>query len=396
MSDARLMRLFPCFGCQVQLVIQETKSLDPVEIDSLFVPLDGSEWHERAISYAVLMSKWFGSTIDLFFSLADVPPLTRHGEWRQRAHLSLETPENNPNSSQSIVNNGAIHEFGKILATDYLNEITRRMEHLGIQVETDLSAGSPAHILSHKAQHHDNSIIVMYARPQHRLYRYVRKKMAEELLLVATVPLLMINDDPEVHIHNENLEPTSVIVPLRIKSAMEASLPYAIMIAQKAGVGIRILESNVEYRRNRKLFNLSREFTLEVLGASGVDYTLLAYDFSLTESLNRAHRASPNSWIVTGSRLRRGFSRQFLPSVADNVRREVSCPVFAVPQAEVIAERRQRLHKWLADWLAHQGPVSMVDPRTPTTSRTRSLARQMAGVDTFDDPGRGVQTRESE
>ena len=376
-------------------MIPQSTSLDPVEIESLFVPLDGSEWHERAISYAVLMNKWFGSTIDLFFSLADVPPLTRHGEWRQRAHLSLDVPGENPNRFESIVNNGAIHEFGKILASDYLNEITSRMKHLGIEVETDLSAGSPAHILSHKAQQHNNSIIVMYARPQHRLYRYVRKKMAEELLSVATVPLLMINDDPQVDIRNENLEPITVIVPLRIKSAMDASLPYAINIAKKAGVGIRILESNVEYRRNRKLFNLSREFTLAQLDASGIDYRLLAYDMGLTESLNRAHRASPNSWIVMGSRLRRGFSRQFLPSVADNVRREVSCPVFAVPQAEVIAERKQRLHKWLVDWFAHQNPAMVMDPRTPTTSRGRSLERQMAELYAFDDPDRDGQTRDS-
>ena len=376
-------------------MIPQSTSLDPVEIESLFVPLDGSEWHERAISYAVLMSNWFGSTIDLFFSLADVPPLTRHGEWRQRAHLSLDVPGENPNRFESIVNNGAIHEFGKILASDYLNEITSRMKHLGIEVETDLSAGSPAHILSHKAQQHDNSIIVMYARPQHRLHRYVRKKMAEELLSVATVPLLMINDDPQVDIHNENLEPTTVIVPLRIKSAMDASLPYAVNIAKKAGVGVRILESNVEYRRNRKLFNLSREFTLAQLDASGIDYRLLAYDLGLTESLNRAHRASPNSWIVMGSRLRRGFSRQFLPSVADNVRREVSCPVFAVPQSEVIGERKQRLHKWLVDWFAHQNPALVMDPRTPTTSRGRSLERQMAELYAFDDPDRRGQTRDS-
>lgn len=369
-------------------MIPETESFKRVEIESLFVPLDGSEWHERAISYAVLMSEWFGSKIDLFFSLADVPPLTRHGEWRQRAHLSLEAPEDISNRSESIVNNGAIHEFGKILASDYLNEITSRIKHLGIEVETDLSAGSPAHILSHKAQLSDNSIIVMYARPQPRLRRYVRKKMAEELLLVATVPLLMINDDPEVDIRDRTLEPSSVIVPLRIKSAMAASLPYAIMIAQNADVGIRILESNVEYRRNRKLFDLSREFTFETLDASGVDYRFLAYDFGLTESLNRAHLASPTSWIVMGSRLRRGFSRQFLPSVADNVRREVSCPVFAVPQAEVIADREQKLHNWLVDWLAHQDPASVIDPRTPSTSRTRSLAREIAEVYTFEDPNR--------
>ena len=369
-------------------MIPESKTLDQAEIESLFVPLDGSEWHERAISYAVLISQWFGSKIDLFFSLADIPPLTRHGEWRQRAHLSLEAPQNNPDSSESIVNNGAIHEFGKILAYDYLSEITRRMNHLGIEIETDLSAGSPAHILSHKAQQHDNSVIVMYARPQARIRRHVRKKMAEELLSVTTVPLLMINDDPDVDTMGTSLAPTSVVVPLRVQAAMTTCLPYAITIAEKAEVGIRLLESNVEYRRNRKLFDLSREYTLEVLDRSGVDYSILAYDLGLTESLGRAHRASPKSWIVMGSRMRHGFSRRFLPSVADNIRREVSCPVFAVPQAGIIEERREKLQDWLVDWLAHQDPSSVIDPRTPTTSRTRSLARQVAKVYTFGDPNR--------
>ena len=112
-----------------------------VEIGSLFVPLDGTEWHERAISYGLLISKWFGSTLDLFFSLADVPPLTRHGEWRQRAHLSLDTAEQTRNRDASIINNGAIHEFGKILANDYLNEVTRRLEHHGVDITTDLSPG---------------------------------------------------------------------------------------------------------------------------------------------------------------------------------------------------------------------------------------------------------------
>lgn len=369
-------------------MIPESKPLDQIEIESLFVPLDGSEWHERAISYAVLISQWFGSKIDLFFSLADIPPLTRHGEWRQRAHLSLESPENNPDRSESIVNNGAIHEFGKILAYDYLNEIARRIKHLGIEIETDLSAGSPAHILSHKAQQHVNSVIVMYARPQHRLRRHVRKKMAEELLSVTTAPLLMINDDPDIDMIGTSLAPASVVVPMRVKNAMKACLPYAITIAEKAEVGIRLLESNVEYRRNREFFDLSREHTLEVLDRSGVDYSILAYDLGLTESLGRAHRASPNSWIVMGSRMRHGFSRRFLPSVADNIRREVSCPVLAVPQVDIIDERREKLHKWLVDWLAHQDPALVVDPPTSTTSRRRSLARQMAKIYTFDDADR--------
>ena len=369
------------------LIEEEEIEGDSVAIDSLFVPLDGSEWHERAISYGLLMSKWFGSKIDLFFSLAEVPPLTRHGEWRQRALLSLDVPGNEL-ADDSILTRGAIHEYGRILADGYLKEITDRLEDLGIEIATDLSAGSPAHILTHKAQEHENSIIVMYARPQHRLRRYVRKKMAEELLSVTTVPILMINDDHDAGVISKDPEPTSLIVPLRVESPMRACLPYAISIARKAGVGIRLLESNVEYRRNRPHFDRSREFSLEFLDQSEVDYAIQASDYGISESVTRAHRASPFSWIVMGSRLRHGFSRRFLPSVADNIRREVTCPILAVPQREVIAVRRDRLHDWTVDFLAHQDPADVMDPRTPTSSRTRNWARQIASRYTFNDPKR--------
>ena len=374
-------------------MIRDETPRDSVAIESLYVPLDGSEWHERAISYGLLISQWFGSTIDLFFSLADVPPLTRHGEWRQRAHLSVDAPDERAERDASIINNGAIHEFGKILANDYLNEVTRRLKEMDVDIMTDLSAGSPAHILSHKAQQSGNSMIVMYARPQHRIQRYVRKKMAEELLSVTTVPVLMVNDDPEVDIRDLELSPTSLIVPLRVESAMKACLPYAIAIARKAGVGIRLLESKVEYRRNRKLFDRSRELAFEMLDTSHVDYSIQAYDFGLTEALQRAHRASPFSWIVMGSRMRYGFSRNFLPSVADNVRREVSCPVLAVPQEEIIAKRKAQLNRWLIEWLAHQDPAMDLGSRNPATSQRQSWAGQFTSLYTFHDSDRDESLR---
>ena len=355
---------------------------DPVRVSSLFVPLDGSEWHERAIHYGVLLSKWFGSTLDLFFSLADVPPLTRHGEWRQRAHLSIETGENSRHLDQSFVNNGAIHEFGKILANDYLNELSRRIDHLGIDIATDLSAGSPAHILSYKAQQSENSMIVMYARPQHRFRRYVRKKMAEELLEVSTVPILMINDDPDVDMGDIQLTPPFVVVPLRVKSAMEACLPYAVAIAQKAGVDIRLFESNLDYRRNRELFDESREYTMKYLDESDIDYSIRSINLGTSDTLAVAHRHSPFSWIVMGSRMRRGFTRRFLPAVADNIRREVACPVLAVPQADIIPNRQKRLDRWLKDWLAHQDGEMLPESRFPSSARPSSFSERFSALHT--------------
>lgn len=359
-----------------------------VEIESLFVPLDGTEWHERAISYGLLISKWFGSTLDLFFSLADVPPLTRHGEWHQRAHLSLDTAEQTRNRDASIINNGAIHEFGKILANDYLNEVTRRLEHHGVDITTDLSAGSPAHILSYKAQQAGDSMIVMYARPQNRIRRYVRKKMAEELLSVATVPVFMVNDDRNIDIRYIRIQPESVIVPLRVEGAMKACLPYALAIAQKNRIPIHIVESNIEYRRNRSEFDRSREYLSKVLEESPVEHSFRASRLGITNSLSAAHKSSPYSWIVMGSRMRYGFTRNFWPSVADNIRREVSCPVLAVPHEEVIPKREEQLKRWIDDWLAHQDALSLLAAEVATQANRRGWAQQITSLYASDDEDR--------
>lgn len=359
-----------------------------VEIGSLFVPLDGTEWHERAISYGLLISKWFGSTLDLFFSLADVPPLTRHGEWRQRAHLSLDTAEQTRNRDASIINNGAIHEFGKILANDYLNEVTRRLEHHGVDITTDLSAGSPAHILSYKAQQAGDSMIVMYARPQNRIRRYVRKKMAEELLSVATVPVFMVNDDRNIDIRYIRIQPESVIVPLRVEGAMKVCLPYALAIAQKNSIPIHIVESNIEYRRNRREFDRAREYLSKVLEESPVEHSFRASRLGITNSLSAAHKSSPYSWIVMGSRMRYGFSRNFWPSVADNIRREVSCPVLAVPHEEVIPKREEQLKRWIDDWLAHQDASSLLVAEVATQANRRGWAQQITSLYASDDEDR--------
>lgn len=366
----------------------ESTSDDSVEIGSLFVPLDGTEWHERAISYGLLISEWFGSTLDLFFSLADIPPLTRHGEWRQRAHLSLDTAEQTRNRDASIINNGAIHEFGKILANDYLNEVTRRLEHHGVDITTDLSAGSPAHILSYKAQQAGDSMIVMYARPQNRIRRYVRKKMAEELLSVATVPVFMVNDDRNIDIRYIRLKPESVIVPLRVEGAMKVCLPYALAIAKKNSVPIQIVESNIEYRRNRREFDRAREYLSKVLEESPVEHSFRASRLGITNSLSAAHKSSPYSWIVMGSRMRYGFSRNFWPSVADNIRREVSCPVLAVPHAEVIPKREEQLKRWIDDWLAHQDASSLLVAEVATQANRRGWAQQITSIYASDDEDR--------
>jgi hypothetical protein len=208
--------------------------------------------------------------------------------------------------------------------------------------------------------------------------------MAEELLSVAFAPVLMINDNPEIDIRETQLSPASIIVPLRIESAMRACLPYAVTIARKANVDIRIFESKLEYRRNRKLFDRAREYSLEYLDGSGVDYSIRSIRLGMTDTLTVAHRHTPSSWIVMGSRMRRGFTRRFLPSVADNIRREVSCPVLAVPQAEIIPQRRERLKRWRDDWLARNYTLPILPSHLSSHARESSLSERFASLYTYD------------
>ena len=86
--------------------------------------------------------------------------------------------------------------------------------------------------------------------------------------------------------------------------------------------------------------------------------------------------------------MRYGFSRNFWPSVADNIRREVSCPVLAVPHAEVIPKREDQLKRWIDDWLAHQDASSLLDAEVATQANRRGWAQQITSLYASDDGDR--------
>ena len=83
--------------------------------------------------------------------------------------------------------------------------------------------------------------------------------------------------------------------------------------------------------------------------------------------------------------MRYGFTRNFLPSVSDNIRREVSCPVLVVPQPEIIPKREQRLNRWLAEWLAYRESTMMLDTRVLNQTRGRGWTQQITSLYTDKD-----------
>ena len=336
-------------------------ALSSALIDNLFVPLDGTEWHEQAVALSLLFSDWFNAKLNLFFSLADLPPLVNRGEWRQRAQLSASNvnttraPEHS--DDDPLLQNGALYEYGKMMAHSYLDEIRTRLEHLNVNITIDVAAGSPAHILSYKAQTSDNSLIVMQARPQVGWQRFVARKMSEDLLVTATVPVLMHSGDYHGHRDYRGYAPEVVLLPMRDKSAVAAALPFALSIAQKTNARIRIVDGS----EKDEMPASERVKLLESINSKveemHIPIDVVKSQLQIDDAIVKASEGVPNPWVILGSRMKRGVTKRVLASYIDNIRRAVECPIIGIPVHEILPKRESSLDRWLMEWRADRAAI---------------------------------------
>lgn len=342
-------------------------ALASAAIENLFVPLDGTESHEQAIGLGLLFNDWFGARLHLFFSLADLPPLINMGVWRQRAQISAAYAEPTPtpqvDGNDPLLHNGALYEYGKMMAHSYLDEIRHHLEHLDIEITTDVAAGSPAHILTYKAQSVGNAIVVMQAQPQSGWRRFIARNTSENLLTTTTVPVLMHSGDFNVNDPYQDYAPSEIILPLRRAPAMHAALPYVVAIAEKTNASVKIVVANdsgpVDHDERQALVDQ----TAAQLEQTHVEVKAEQLDLSLESAVARVYAYSDNPWVVIGSRMRRGLAKHLMASRVDNVRRIIDCPLLAVPVAQILKKRQAAVDRWLVEWRADPGSMDSDDQR---------------------------------
>ena len=335
--------------------------LASAKIDNLFVPLDGTEWHEQAIAFSLLFSDWFDAKLNLFFSLADLPPLINRGVWRQRAQLSATnaSPTTPPEVSDDdpLLQNGALYEYGKMMAHSYLDEIRERLGHLDISITTDVAAGSPAHILTYKAQTSENSLIVMQARPQAGWMRFIAQKMSESLLTATTVPVLMHSGDRHDSKDYAEFGPDVVLLPVRGEVAASTAMPFALATAQKANAPVRIISATLHNGASNGSERTLRDRLAGQFEDVNVPVEVTESDLPLDDAVASAEVDYRNPWVVMGSRMKRGVTRRVMSSQIDNVRRRVHCPILAVPVPEVLPKRESAIERWLIEWRADRAAI---------------------------------------
>lgn len=188
---------------------------EPLSIQHILVPLDGSRLAESSLGPAMILAERLKSRVTLLHILERRAPETIHGE----RHLT-----------------------GAGEAEAYLTGIASRFADAGIPVEThthpspegDVAASIAVHALGHRAD-----LIVLCAHGQGGLRDWLFGAIAQRVVRRSAAPVLMIRQ--------ELAAPTKPFAPRRILVALDGTpegeeiLPVAITTAKAFGAAIELL-----------------------------------------------------------------------------------------------------------------------------------------------------------
>lgn len=143
---------------------------DEASLETVIVPLDGSELAERALPYAEKLA----GLLSLEILLARVVRFERP----HYADSGVELPD---------LTEQLVHE-----ASEYLERVSKEMGSRGLKVETRVLRGAPAPVLLDLAHKTSQSFIAMTTHARSGLSRWMMGSVAEALVRGSGEPVLLI------------------------------------------------------------------------------------------------------------------------------------------------------------------------------------------------------------
>lgn len=146
----------------------------------LLVPLDGSEFAEKALPQAIELAQKFGSNVTLL-TIVPPPHLAAGGFIPDSAELYQR------------LRDAACQE-----AVTYLETQQRRLQEAEINVEIKTIEGEPvAECILDAAEESDVDTIIMCTHGRSGLQRWVFGSVAEKVLRAAHLPVVLVRPDQE-------------------------------------------------------------------------------------------------------------------------------------------------------------------------------------------------------
>jgi nucleotide-binding universal stress UspA family protein len=136
----------------------------------ILLPLDGSTLAEQALPHAIALAERFNSELILFRVLI---PLPRPPTTAEATILKAE-------------------EATSVLAREYLERVTARVQEQGITVQVITIEGRPHFQTLQYAETNQVDLIVMCSRGQSGLSRWMIGSVADRVMRGANVPVLLV------------------------------------------------------------------------------------------------------------------------------------------------------------------------------------------------------------
>jgi nucleotide-binding universal stress UspA family protein len=164
--------------CPVLLVRSGMELPSQLELHSILVPVDGSEYSEFAVEYAAGLAQAFGSRIHLV-RVVDTPSayamLSRHMETAVTGDILDEIIESMTRE-----------------ATEYVEQTAARLSERGLRIKTQILEGYPGEQLIEYERRGFFQLVVMATSGRSGVSRIVFGSVAERVLKMGRSPVMMI------------------------------------------------------------------------------------------------------------------------------------------------------------------------------------------------------------
>lgn len=301
------------------------------------IPLDGSEVSDGIIPFInqialeMKMSVVLGRVVDIDQVQGALIGLASH-----------RGTDREDNSAKEVVE--------RILqdAKAPLEAIAEEMDLEGISVETLIRSGPASQSIIDMAVESGCDLIAMSTRGRSLLRSGLLGSVTYRVMHESPLPVLAITPERAGQQWEEDYGISNVIVPLDGSDFAEAALPYAVVLARRMGLTVRLLRvvrlHNIVYsdtdwfggrlgELETQLVEDAENYLAEVtqrLANSGLDVQTVVVMGKPSTEIARYASSVGHGMIVLSTHGRSGVGRLMLGSVAEAVVRESGDPVLAV------------------------------------------------------------------
>jgi nucleotide-binding universal stress UspA family protein len=233
---------------------------------------------------------------------------------------------------------------GELQGRFYLNEVEKRLHPKVPHLKVKLARGNAAVAIVEEAARGGYDLIAMTTHGRSGIDRWSFGSVADKVLHATSIPVLLVR--PSKDRDESGLDAVTLrrlVVPLDGSPLAEASIPYALELAQRLDLEVNLVqvvryplvtEFDVQVqelvRETAEAYLVEQEGLVKARGARASHQLLQG---SPGAEISDAARAEPGTVIVMSSHGRSGLGRWLLGSIAEKVVRSSVAPVLIIRPA---------------------------------------------------------------